>query len=188
MVFFVDLAPQHCRRVAKAIPVVKKIIQPLGSRTIGLVENIFIKVAFVKLANIARLVDEINPRKARRVIGLAVKKGYLLSQLIARPQVVGVVHRDILAPRRGNGVANRDNRSAIFRVQKRLDSRVVEELYNIAAVVGRAVVDYQQFKIGERLIQNAQNRRTHVRRMIVARQYHADLGILFSFRQSHSPF
>ena len=63
----------------------EKIIQPLGTRTIWLVKNVFIGIVRVQLVNVARLVDEFNPRETRRVIRIGVQKRNLLCQLIGRP-------------------------------------------------------------------------------------------------------
>ena len=141
IVFRVDFAAEHGRRMTQAIRVVKKIIQPLGARTIRLLKNFFVKVVVVRLVRISALVDELNPREARRKIFVRVEEGNLLLQFVGRPQVVGVVHGDIFSARKFHGLGNGDARPAIFLVKKIFYARVVKIFYNVAAVVLRAVVD-----------------------------------------------
>ena len=114
--FFVGLAANHRAGVAKTIRVIKKIIQPLGTRAVVLVENIFVIVFGVRLFKISLLVDELNPREARRKIFTGVEEGDLLFQFFGSPKVVGVVHGDIFSPRTIHGLANRDVRAAVFLV------------------------------------------------------------------------
>ena len=174
MKIFVSRTPHHRRRMTQAIRVVKKIIQPLGTRAIRLLKNFPIKVRGVRLIKISVLIDEFDKRKARRVIRIGVKEGDLLFQFVRRPQIVRMMNSDIFTARRLNGVANGNDRTAIDFVEKIFYSGVVEGLNNFATVIGGAVVDNQQLKIGERLIKCAVNRRRNIRRMIVARQNDAD--------------
>ena len=162
----------------------KKIVQPLGSRAIRLLKNIRVKVAALQGFNFAVLVDEINPSKARRIFGIRLKERNLLCQFVGRPQVVGMVNRDIFPARRVHRLANGNDGAAIFLVQEKFYARVFEGLDNVAAQVGRAVVDYQQLKIRERLAKHAVNRRRHICRVIVAGQHDADYRNSF-FKQNH---
>ena len=71
--------------MAKAIRIVEKIIQPLGTRAIVLVKNRLVKIAVVKLAHVPEFVNELNPRETRRKIFVGVKECNLLFQLVQSP-------------------------------------------------------------------------------------------------------
>ena len=185
--FVVKFAPHHCRRVTQTICVVEKIIQPLRPRTIGLLKNIFVRVAVRQSPNFAAFVDEVNPRETGGNVIVRVEILNLPRKFVKRPKVVRMVNRDVLAACRFHRVGNRRDGSAIFFVQEKFYPRVVVRLDDFAAVIGRAVVDNQQLKVRERLIQDAFNRRTDIRRVIVTGQHHADGRKFFGGRSCLAP-
>ena len=109
-----------------------------------------------------------NRRLPTRLQAKRFKQAHALVEIVRQPLVISIEKSDELAARLRNPSIARRARPGV-RLTNQTEARVGIVSNNLRATIGRAIIDDDRFKVGERLSSNRVERPSHVRRFVVKR-------------------